>query len=401
MANPTLRRPGAARALLFALAASCSTALPAAASSVVVIGEDAKAPSISQTTKPVRRAAPAACASAFHARFASIREGEFAALKAAAGAEPTVADASLPGTLLFPPAGRPQPSDNAAALRTAADLAKARSSSAAPLDANARWIAARIREDLGDFLSQKETTFLCSGIDAYLETLRAQAARIGQSPDRLGRLVTAQREAARASLMAARAALRTPPLPRFAPNDRPGEALVADNLRSSVGVETSRVQGPVLRVANRQDVQVSEGSIDPDLPPVKAYERLETAQDIARAVRELEERAEKAGALSQPDIAHTDPTRTGGIAVYGPVRPEPRPALQLLAEMRPLLVGPAAAPAVDPHARADLLRALSDLEALDYLVAAERQPAHPLPAALDATFGAIAKAHAEACACKP
>lgn len=401
MARTILRSPVAARALFVALATSSIVAGPAAASSVLIAGKDTRTPSVADASRAAPRQSPAQCAGAFHARFGAIRDTEFAALKTAASAEPGPMDDRLPGALLFPPAGRAQPAANAAALRTAGELAKARGRTVGPLDANARWIAARIREDLGDFLSQKEAPYLCSGIDEYLETLRAQAARIGQSPDRLAAQVETQREAARASLIAARAALRPAPLPRFAPSDRPGEALVATNLRSSVGMDAHEVYGPVMRVANRQDVRVSEGSSDPDLPPLKAAEALASESDIARTLRDLINRAEAAGALGDAALAGTDPMRTGTIAVIGPMRPEARPALRLLAELRPRLLGPSAAPAADAHQRADLVRALSDLEALDYLLAAEREPSHPLPAALEATFAAIAKAHAEACNCRP
>lgn len=403
MAETTRPSAVAARAFLYALAASSILAGPAAAaSSVVVAGQDARTPSVSQTRHvETRRQTPAQCAAAFHARFGAIREGAFAALKAATGVEPGPMDETLPGTLLFPPSGRAQAGDNSAALRTAAALAKARGRTVGPLDANARWIAARIREDLGDFLSQKETPYLCSGIDAYLETLRAQAARIGQSPDRLAAQVNAQREAARSSLIAARAALRPAPLPRFAPSDRPGDALVATNLRTSVGLDGNEVYGPAMRVANRGDIRVSEGSSDPDLPPLKASDALASEEDIARTVRDLGSRADAAGALGSSTIAGTDPVSTGAIAVIGPARPDTRASLRLLAELRPRLLGPAAPAQADANQRADLVRALSDLEALDYLLAAEREPSHPLPAALEATFGAIATAHADACACKP
>ncbi len=401
MAKSILRRSHAARALLFSLAASAALATPAAASSVVTIGERSPAPSIAQAKTPAAGARPRAMRRHVPRPLRRDPSGEFAALKAASDAAGEPADASLPGMLLFPPAGRAQAGDNAAALRTAAALAKARGRMAGPLDANAKWIATRIREDLGDFLSQGETTYLCSGIDAYLATLREQAARIGQSPDRLSRQIELQREAARASLDAARAALAPAPKPRFAPGDRPGEAIVADNLRSSVGLEAKEVYGPPMRVADRQDVRISESRSDPDLPALKASEALASAQDIARTVRDLTTRAEAAGALRDEAVAGTDPLRTGALPLIGPVRPDQRPAIRLLADLQPRLVGPTASPAADPHQRADLVRALSDLEALDYLLAAQRAPTHPLPAALEATFGAIEKAHAEACACKP
>lgn len=398
MATTTHRRTAAVRSLFLALAATAAVAgSPAAASSVIVVGAagttEGQAATVATMTK---RASPAACADAFHARFGAIREREFAALKVAAGADVGASDAALPGVLIFPPAGRSQPGGNAAALRTAADLAKARGRTVGPLDANARWIAARIREDLGDFLSQKETPFLCSGIDAYLTTLRAQAARIGQSPDRLAALVETQREAARVSLDAARTALRPAPLPRFAPDDRPGEALVASNLRSSVGFQASDVYGPVMRVATRQDVGVSEGSSDPDLPPMKPSEALASESDIARVIRDLSSRAETAGVLGGLAVAGTDPMQTGAIPAPGPSASDVRPSLTLLVELRQRLVQPSA----DPLQRADFVRALSDLEALDYLMAAAAAPSHPLPAALEATFSAIETAHADSCGCK-
>lgn len=398
MATTTHRRTAAVRSLFLALvAAAALPGGPAAASSVLVVGDTKETGSVTGTpSHTTRRASPTACADAFHNRFAAIRENEFTALKGALGAELGASDATLPGLLIFPPAGRAQSGGNAAALRTAADLAKARGRTVGPLDANARWIATRIREDLGDFLSQKETPFLCSGIDAYLTTLRAQAARIGQSPDRLAALVETQREAARVSLDAARSALRPAPIPRFAPDDRPGEALIASNLRSSVGFQASDVYGPVMRVATRQDVGVSEGSSDPDLPPLKPSEALASESDIARVIRDLSSRAETAGVLGGPAVAGTDPMQTGAIPAPGPSASDARPSLALLVELRQRLVQPSA----DPLQRADVVRALSDLEALDYLMAAAAAPSHPLPAALEATFSAIETAHADSCGCK-
>ncbi|WP_182086834.1 hypothetical protein [Aureimonas sp. ME7] len=399
---PLLPRTIRIHTFALALATSAASLTPAAASSVAV-GEARGAGGSSVVelkAKPAKSASPAACAQEFHTRFEAIRTGPLAALKTAAGADAKAGDARLPGALLFPPQARPGTAENASALRAASDLARRQGSMAQPLDANTRWIVSRIREDLGDFLSQKPTTYLCSGIAEYLDTLRAQAARIGSSPDRLAAQVETQREAAKASLDRARAALRPAPLPRFAPSDRPGSELVADTLRSSVGLHDEDVYGPVMRVAGRQDVRISEGSSDPDLPPRKSFEALRTNEDVARAVRDLAARAQGAGALGAPAATDTDPVRTGSIAVMGPQRPDPRPALALLVELKPRLVGPAA-PTSDPLLRADLTQSLSDLEALDYLLAAADMPADPLPAALEATFQAIETARAEACHCAP
>ncbi|WP_062206880.1 hypothetical protein [Aureimonas sp. AU12] len=398
----------------FALAATALTgalASPAAASSVTRVGPEETARRSLSTVevapaKTASRRSPAACAADFHASFAGILAGPYAQMKAAMGspapapamsAEPIAA--ALPGQLIFAPAPRPRSVAETAALRSAASLARRAGRTAGPSDANTRWVAARIREDLADFLTQKPSPFLCGGIDNYLTVLRRQADTIGVASDRRSVNLDTQRRAASVSLAAAFTALKPVPVPMAAPADRPDPAVVSQTLRSSVGLPDREPMGPPMLMAHREgtgETLISESSIDPDLPPLASpTERpLASEADILAAVDALTAAATAAGQMAPAETVGSDVDAglvTGSIAPPAPGRP----VLVRLAEIRPRLVG-AGAPIRDPRLRMALVGAFADLEALDYLRVAAEAPADPLGAAMGATFDAIEAAHAAA-----
>ncbi|MBB3997002.1 hypothetical protein [Aureimonas pseudogalii] len=413
------RRPASLRlssTLLAAGLALGALAPAAAASSVTEAGRvETAGGSVTLAAAPRAKSTvtPARCAETFHAAFADILAGPYAALKAAAMA-PAATDAGarpsdLPGALVFAPPPRPRSTTEAAALRSAASLARRGARmGAAPADANARWVAARIREDLADFLTQGPSPYLCSGIDNYLTTLKRQADTIAIGPDRRAGDLAVQTEAARQSLKSALDALKPVPVPVAAPADRPDAGIVAQTLRSTVGLGREAM-GPPMLMANRGDEasRLSEGQTDPDLPPLGLDETraLSSEADILAAVDRLAGAIEAAGLFAPApqadpapslDAGPTDSVITGSVAPAAP----PRPVIARLAEIRPRLAT-TASPIRDPRLRLALQGAFADLEALDYLRVAALEPADPLRAAMSATFEAIAAAHAKACDCRP
>ncbi|MET0259382.1 MAG: hypothetical protein ABW179_12470 [Methylobacterium sp.] len=388
----------------------------AAASSVTEVGRAERAGgsvTLAAAPRAPSTVTPARCAEAFHAAFADILAGPYAALKVAATApvavEASASASGLPGALVFAPPARPRTTAEAAALRSAAALARRGGRVAsAPSDANARWVAARIREDLADFLTQGPSPYLCSGIDNYLTTLKRQADTIAVGSDRRAVDLAVQTEAARQSLDGALAALKPVPVPVAAPADRPDAGIVAQTLRSTVGLGREAM-GPPMLMANRGDEasRVSEGQTDPDLPPLGPDETrgLSSEADILAAVDRLAGAIEAAGLFApaaQADPVPTSDTGPTDSVITGSVTPSapPRPVIARLTEIRPRLAT-TASPIRDPRLRLALQGAFADLEALDYLRVAALEPADPLRAAMTATFDAIAAAHAKACDCRP
>ncbi|MFD2236808.1 hypothetical protein [Aureimonas populi] len=331
----------------------------------------------------------ASCTKDYHSRLRAIETGEFAALKAAGNAIGET-DPGLPGRMIFT-APRQGAEPGAQRTRRAAEaLARRQGRTSFATNADTRWIAGRIREDLGDYLGQGETPFLCAGVANYLGTLREYAARGAPSPVRLAEDVRDQRLVAARSLAAALGAMAPAPLPRFAPADRPGEPAIAGlRLALDTGLrEPPKAEEPV-RLAARDagNTQVSEGQGDPDLPALAETPpfRLADERETLGAINVLVASAERAGFLA--------PARRG---VLGNPSLHSRPVLTRLSHLKARFdqsgiqdarVGPAT------------MQALSDLEALDYLMAAEKGAADPLSAALHGTIDAIEAAHGEACGC--
>lgn len=351
-------------------------------------------------------ATPSACAAAFHPQLKAIAEGPFQAVRAALSApakDAASASAGASGGMIFPPAARQRAAAEAAALRAA--MAAANGTSATPpRDANARWIAGRLREDLGDFLGQGPSPYLCAGIDEYLATLKRHAARITITPERRERDLMTARAMARDSFAVALQALRPVPVPTFAPEVRPEIAASGESLRTSIAMGEPELVGPSMLVANRAptETRISEGGgIDPDLPPLEdtAELRFESEAEIETALSDLRSRIEHALMAETTEI---DATTTGSVAApVGPMRPaSEKTVLARLAEMKPLLE-PRGAFQSDARTRAEILAALTDLEAVERLMLASAEPQDPLGAAFAATFEAIETAHARSCGCKP
>jgi hypothetical protein len=335
-----------------------------------------------QPSQAVQRAE--SCAADYHARLGAIRDREFETLKAAASTIGDV-DPSLPGRLIFT---RERGGDEAVQRARSAGntLARRQGRTSFARDANTRWIAERIREDLGDYLRQKPTPYLCGGTAAYLKVLRDYAAQGAPSPARVAEDLSVQRTTTVRSIEAVYAAMRPAPVPRFAPADRPG-LLAIEGLRMALDTNLREATSANVRVASREgDTRVSEGQIDPDLPPLTQMpgRRLDSESDIVRALEVLVRRTLREGHLAPIEATDVD------------VRETPRPVLARLAALDRHLK---AHPIGDPLVRPRFTAALSDLELLDYLQAAENGTADPMSGALHATMDAIEAARAEACTC--
>lgn len=416
--------PTPPRLAALVLAGSMLCPISASAGSLLKLGPEqvAAAASGRSTVAMGLRGAPndpAACARDFHAKLKPIAEGPFQKVKAALGAPAEAtggSGAAEGGGMIFPPNARSRGPNETAAMRAAMAVAKG-TTGVAPRDANARWTALRIREDLADFLTQGPSPYLCSGIDPYLATLKRFAGQVSVSPDRRQRDLDTARAMARASLDDALLALRPVPVPTSAPERAaPVADMAADALRPG-GTEAASetVIGPPMLVAGREatETRISAGDLpDPDLPPltVKPENKLESATDIGAAVAELDAAIRRTMPALAGTPATIDATTTGSVtSPIGPMRPAAplaapsapsKGALEQLSALKPLFA-PDGGFTADPRTRVAVLGALSDLEAADRLLEAKNLPEDPLGAAFTETFAAIETAHAESCRCKP
>ncbi|MBB3952376.1 hypothetical protein [Aureimonas jatrophae] len=386
-------------ALLLSAAALPGTAL--AAGSVIVQGASKGGGSVSRAQPAVaapRASDPQQCAAAFHERLKAVREGPYAALKALGA---PLADAASPAmvdtTFLFPPSSRPRTEAETRALRSAAAfLRRGPGAAPMPLTSDGRWVAARLREDLADFLTQSQTTYLCSGTAEYLAILRRQAERIGPSGDRRGDDLLVQREAARRLVAQASRLMEPAPVPTAAPEREMPAVASGEALRRSVGMEAESVGPPapsMLVAASHGATRISEGDFDTDLPPLghKPEWRLESEGDILAAIDRLADEARVAGLLAPEEAGGADTITTGAITTAA--APERAVPARLLV-LRDAVAG---SPSLrtDGLLRSDLVAALSSLEVLDTLRLAAAEPADPLPAAFEAVFRAIETAREE------
>ena len=292
---------------------------PAAAQSVVKLGTSAPAPSANS--------ADAACgASKYHAALSEIRASRYPAVKAAredAGAP----DASLPGRLIFNPAAVPRGGEARRALAAANQLARSGNRPAWMASNDSRWIIKEVSNELGRYLAQDETEFLCGGVPDYLKTMRSYLARAGGDPAALDALKTAQAGIASSSVLATLDALRPVPLPTPAPAIRSMPA--SAGLRPAVGLATRGTAAeqpaaapPAGAAGNASisdqpqpalDAQPTGGTTpatttdasspveDPDLPPLTEPQPVALATDAERlaALDALVEAARASGALPQ------------------------------------------------------------------------------------------------------
>ncbi|HDZ72726.1 MAG TPA: hypothetical protein ENH55_08080 [Aurantimonas coralicida] len=335
---------------------------------------------------------PSACVGRYHASLIAIGQSEYPKIKTAR----TIAfkgDDSLPGSLIFAPPSQPRDSDEMAALRQATAQARARGRAAWLASADKRWIADRIVTELGEYLTQDESPYLCGGVPDYLATVRSFADRIASAPAEPAEHLTVQREVVRRAIRQAFAAMQPVPAPRFAPPER-GSDLFA-GLRPSK--DAGRMTAFLTPAAHSTRKRVYGPVIDPDLPPLAMAEVTPLASDRNRlAALDGLVAAARAGGFATPP--------KGEVAVTGSVgetrralETGTRPVLVRLAALKSLVVGKQAAIG-DPLVRRVLLPAFAEIEALDYLA---HRPAggDPMLAAIEATLDAIEAAHAKACDC--
>lgn len=338
------------------------------------------------------------CAERYHASLGRIAGAEYQALKAARRGEGAAgtADASLPGNLLFPPISAGERTrEETAALRFAASLARAKGRTIGGSDADAAWMADRLRTALGDYLTQAPSPYLCSGVPEYVAELRGDARRLGPPPIQREALVAAQTAVVERAVKTAFDAMKPVPKPSDKPTDHP-DGSAADALRPTAGLD-------------RVDTTISTGSTraasadDPDLPPLKpeAPTPYATSADLVAVVDRLAETAKAGGffdAATAPRPFATEQSPTP--QPMAPAIPAATyPVLARLAEVRPIVTG--VRPAVsDRTVRLRLATALSAIEALDYLMRARVETPDPLATAIDTTFEAILKAHGEDCTCR-
>lgn len=326
------------------------------------------------------------CAGDYHARLSTIAQTQLPEYRAASSAIGAV-DPALPGRLIFAGQRRGDLEPQARrALDTGTALARRQGRASFARDANTRWIAERIREDLTDYLRQEPTPFLCAGVSAYLTTLQTFAAQGTLDPQRLSQDIEVQAALAARSLERALQSLRPAPLPRFAPSDRLSGPPI-DGMRMAVEMglrEPAETQEPTRLAERPATTQISQSRIDPDLPPLDKARVLASPGDSLRAITALTTATQGAGFMSQ--------------AMPYAAKPSARPVLARLTDLRRHLDRPAGAIA-DPIVRPAVEQALADIEVLDYLQAATGDSADPLTRAMFGTMAAIETAHEQACGC--
>ncbi|UIJ71310.1 hypothetical protein [Aurantimonas sp. HBX-1] len=335
-------------------------------------------------------AAEPACPARYHAALSAIEADEYAALKAARSVA-FRGDDAMPGRFLFTPPAMPRSREEMAALKEANGLARGHGRPAWRASADLSWLADRVTTELGDYLSQDQTPFLCDGVADYLGLLREQVARVGGDAAEGDRLVSVQTAAARQAIRAAVAAARPAPLPRFAPPLRSLLLSIVD-FRPARGLERSATLDPMPTHSTEKDFQGPR--IDPDLPPLAMVAPLPLATDADRlaAVDRLIDIAERRKLLaSGPGEATANTAQAPGDSAS-------RPVLTRLAALQPALAA-AKGPAIEAPTRRALLAALSAIEALDYLAHRPAPGEDPMLAAIERTFAAIEAAHAAACDC--
>ncbi|MDY8107721.1 hypothetical protein U0C82_00980 [Fulvimarina sp. 2208YS6-2-32] len=346
------------------------------------------------STVSAENASPAECATRFHAALKGEPRRAFDAIKALR-AIAREGDERLPGKLVMSPPRVRRDGDEMRALRASVDLAKAQGRPSWTASADGRWIVDRTIADLTDFIDQGPAPFLCGGVENFVSVLGAYLDRVSAGGGRsLGELADAQAVRTRRSIAEAGAVMRPVPKPRYAPDLRP-IALVGpvEGLNPAIelrrGYDSMGAGRAMMMAVSQVGPSVSYGPrIDPGLP-MKVETQIPLASEAERlaAIDTLLSRASDAGYLPKAAAvpARTDPAVAGAF----------RPVLTRLATLAPTLEGPGS-PVADQLVRRHLLAALSDLEILDYLSAAERGDADPLLAAISGTFNAILDARRKA-----
>ncbi|NDW03603.1 hypothetical protein [Jiella pacifica] len=408
---------------------------PLAAQSVIKLGQTT-APKSDRTTGTV------SCgAGRYHAALAAIRDGQYQAVKTAreTAAEP---DPDLPGRLIFTPIVPPKSTAGRQALMSANQLARSGNRPAWMASPDSRWVMKEVSNELGRYLGQDETEYLCGGVPDYLKTLRGYLARFGGDQKTLESLEAGQAQIASDSILATRAALRPVPLPTPAPatgvapadpSPANGKAastdaeapLAGSDLRPAVGMRDAPHGAPPANAAPagetparstetfpastggtvRTATATAEVEGDPDLPPLKAPQPVDLSTDAARlaALDGLIEAARHSGALDEtvqvpaPAAVGSDAgARTADAGTSGEATK--RPVLARLAALRPLVYG-SNSPIADVAVRRRLIDSFSAIEILDYLHHRPAESDDSVTAAIGRTLDAISEAHAQSCNC--
>lgn len=434
-AGGRIARIAAAASTVLATLTVLAATGPVAAQSVVKLSDTAAAANSASAGET------AGCgAGRYHAAFAGIRDAEYQALKNAreTAAEP---DQSLPGRLLFTPVVPPKSNLGRQALMTANQLARSQNRPGWMGSTDARWVMKEVTNELGRYLSQDETEFLCGGVPDYLKTLRSYLVRFGGDQATLEELKAAQAELASASILAARAALRPVPLPTPAPADRAvarvstasgglADPVSGSALRPALGLPDVSPSAAPERPAPADGAAVKPGAgtdpsptggtvrsatadagagVDPELPPLRAPQPVPLASDADRlaALDSLLDAARRNGALNKeasdaasPATVTTELPPAGGNAAAAAGTPlsVARPVLARLAALRPLVYG-SRTPIGDVAVRRQLIDVFSAVEILDYLDHRPAESDDSVPAAIGRTLDAIAAAHAQNCGC--
>ncbi|MEF2552337.1 hypothetical protein VQ042_13350 [Aurantimonas sp. A2-1-M11] len=336
------------------------------------------------------------CPTRYQAALQTVRTGAFAAIKPARSIA-FKGDESLPDGLIFRASATRGGTAEAKALAEAATIARDRGRATWIGSANDRWIADRIVTDLGEYVSQDVSPYLCGGVAEYLSTLQSYMDRIATSPSKAAGHHAVQTDATADAIRAAVMAMRPVPAPRFAPTLRV-TPLVFD-LRQSKGLE-------------REPQTVAYGpQFDPALPPLAMTATpilaLDSDDHRLAALEMLVGAARSNGFLGEKDLIAAEPLAAGPHAP-AEADPEttsvidasatPRPVLGRLTALKPLVVGQSA-PIRDSLVRRALADAFAHVEALDHLAHRPRGGYDPMLAAIAATMDAITAAHTAACDC--
>ncbi|TFF19893.1 hypothetical protein E3C22_19740 [Jiella endophytica] len=424
-ANPLFRPrlcrsiPGGVTRLAASVVVTALLCGPGAAQSVLKLGG---------TDAPQSGSDTSCGAAKYHAALAAIRDREYQSIKEARE-DAGKPDESLPGHLVFNPIVTPKSGDARRALIAANQLARSQNRPAWLASKDSRWIVGEVGKELGRYLGQEETEYLCGGVPDYLDTMRKYLARAGSDASSLDDLKAAQAAVASDSILATLHALRPVPLPTAAPSSpqAPSEAppTPAAELRPAVGIAgrdqvaaetppaaatpatTGATQTALATdAATASDASANAGE-DPDLPPLSQPKPITLASDDDRlaALDRLVEAAKQSGALSEDVAAGAETADQGDAAAESPATPDAaaagangRPVIARLEELRPLVYG--SRPAIsDLAARRQLIDSFSSIEVLDYLDHRPAESEDSVPAAIGRTIDAISTAHSQSCGC--
>ncbi|WP_152045298.1 hypothetical protein [Aureimonas psammosilenae] len=295
-----------------------------------------------------------------------------------AGTPATAGDPTLPGTLLFVSRPRPRSPAEIGALTAAVALARSKGATSAVVSDDNAWIAARLREDLSDYLRQKPTPFICNGVKDYLRTLRSYAVRLGPvAGQREARLAT-QKAATERAVRAALEAIRL---------THPASVASVKPTPSTMAEVTNTAPTPVASDASpaKPEEAASETALRLDRPEdlIATVDRL--VSDVTAAELVIESAPAPAPAPN-------------GAPVPPPLDLSAHPVLAKLAAAKPLVTS--AKPTIrDQPVRLKVLAAFADLEMLDYLLEAKAEVENPVAGALAKAMDEIEKAQSEDCTC--